>query len=78
MIKNTLVIAEVKTTLRAEKNNLGGEQWRSIKEDIDRLKRKDAEHRYLFIIDKKNEAAIRALENSRIKKIEIINLFDET
>lgn len=72
-----IVAAEVKTTARSEKESLGSQQRKKIKEDIDKLDSTDAQHKYLYVIDNKNKKAIAGiLRNSGVKNIKLVNLFD--
>ncbi len=74
---NVLVVAEVKTTFRAEKESLGSQQRTKIKEDIDKLIASDAVHKYLFVIDDKNKKAISGiLHGYNGVGIELVNIFD--
>jgi hypothetical protein len=73
-----IVAAEVKTTLRAEKESLGSQQRSKIKEDITKLRNSDACHKYLVIVDKKNRKAIEGIlkNNCGDSNIELINIFE--
>lgn len=74
---NVIVAAEVKTTARSEKEFLGSQQRKKIKEDINKLSAIEAQHKYLCVIDNKNKKAIAGiLKNSGAKNIKLINLFD--
>ena len=71
------VVAEVKTTYRSEKEALGRVQRSKIQEDVERLLRTKAKHKYLFIIDNKNRNAIEGiLKNRRAKNINLVNIFE--
>ncbi len=72
-----IVVAEVKTTARSEKETLGSQQRSKIRNDIDKLLEIDAEHKYLFIIDNKNRKAIEAiLKSNQGTDIDLVNIFE--
>lgn len=74
----TIVAAEVKTTVRSEKETLGPPQQSRIKKDIEKLLEMDAKHKYLFIIDNKNRKAIESImkNTDADAHINLINIFE--
>jgi len=74
---NEQVVAEVKTTSRSEKEQLGSQQKKKIVEDIIKLSDSSASNKYFFIIDNKNKTAIENLIKGHAqKKIQLVNIFE--
>ena len=74
-----IVIAEVKTTFRSEKKQLGSVQRKSINKDVEKLADAEAKHKYFFIIDNQNRSAIEAILNNfePTEQIQLVNIFEE-
>ncbi len=71
-----LVAAEIKTTFRAKKENLGSQQRTKIKEDIAKLLSSNVKSKYFFVIDNKNKKAIQSiLNNYKNNNIQLLNIF---
>jgi len=72
-----IVVAEVKTTYRSEKETLGKPQRSRIKKDVEGLIKVSAKYKYLFIIDNKNRKAIEAIIKSLdAKDIVLVNILE--
>jgi hypothetical protein len=72
-----IVVAEVKTTARSEKESLGSPQKSRIKKDVEKLCKTGASYKYLFIIDNKNRKAFEdILKNNQKTAINLVNILE--
>lgn len=73
-----IIAAEIKTTFRSEKENLGSQQKDSIVNDINKLVRTKADFKYLIVIDDKNKKAIENILSKReASNIKLINISEK-
>jgi hypothetical protein len=68
------IIAEIKTTNALNENNLGAKQKESICEDLNKLKNKVADYKYLFLTEVNTYNIVKRNYEEKYKDIKIIIL----